>query len=202
MKVFVTVNNVKDSGQSVGDLEIDKPRERSSGWYVLVDSAVSNTGKPFYVPDHLGKVTVSLSPVIRIDRLGKSVADKFAHRYFHTMAPGVHFRLSELAQQLKEEGLPTDASVNFDRSLFVGDSGPFETDSHYQMIVNGELKAEWNVDSLKKSIGELLSEISRLNTVKMGDLLIPGLSGEMEIKRGDLIEVRKDNQEAFRIKVK
>lgn len=191
MKVFVVVNNYGEKAQGT-----------PKSWYLLADSAVSNTGKPFYLPETKGRVTVSLSEAIRFQRLGKFISPKFAARYYSEVAPALHFRLPDLEQRLTEASLPGDAARSFDRSLFVGDFVPFSPALKYALKVNGEIKAEFTETSCATKLDDLIAEVSEMNTIKMGDILIPGLSGEIELHEGDLLEVLEDGKLMFHVKVK
>ena len=191
MKAFVIVNNYGPENAA-----------KEPGWYFIADSAVTNTGKPFYLPENLGEAAVSLAPAIRISRLGKYVAPKFAHRYWSEMAPAVHFYFPEYERKLLEGGLPADTARNFDRSLFVGDFQPFEETTVIEFWKNGEKVSVFSFDSLHKNINDMISRISVMNTIKMGDLLLPGLAQPLTVEIGDRLDVKIGNKEAFTIKVK
>ena len=191
MKVFVCVNNYGEGSVS-----------KAQGWYLLVDSAISNTGKPFYLPDGSGGVAVSLSAAIRVERLGKLIAPKFASRYFSEFAPALHFTLPQLGEKLRREGLPEDPSRNFDRSLFVGDFRCFDSDAEIQLQKNGETEASFKFHHLISPPEKIISEISVMNTMKMGDIVLPGLSGKVNLEIGDLLEVKINGEKAFHVKVK
>ena len=191
MKVVVMVNNYNPGREPL-----------MPGWYLLADSAVTNTGKPFYLPDFEGKTVVSLTYAVRITRLGKSVAPQFASRYYSEYAPALHFTLPEYEERLRESNLPLDPSRSFDRSLFVGDFFSKQDQEPLGLMVNGEMRASFNLNDLYQNIDDSLFAISRLNTLKIGDLLLPGLSGFVEIKEGDFLEVKKGEERLFYVKVK
>ena len=172
------------------------------GWYLLADSAVTNTGKPFYLPDFAGKTEVSLTCAVRISRLGKSIEPKFASRYYSEYAPALHFTLPEYSDRLKENDLPQDPSRSFDRSLFVGDFINITDLASFKLKINGEEKGEFNFGNLHRTIEDSLSDVTHLNTLKIGDLLVPGLSGFFEIKEGDFLEVVKGEERLFYVKVR
>lgn len=172
------------------------------GWYLLADSAITNTGKPFYLPDDYGTVSVSIGMAVRIDRIGKSISPKFASRYYHSIAPVLHFRMSELEEKLRSEGLPADASRNFDRSLFVGEFRPLSEISDLFLTHNGVEVAKYDTKKQILCVDELISGISRLNTMKMGDFIVPGLSVQFTIKEGDILEVKDKDNTLFYVKVK
>lgn len=173
-------------------------------WYLISDSAVSNSGKPFYIPEGNPKVEAFLAPVVRINRLGKSISPKFAHRYYSEIAPAIHFRLPELRDKLMRLGLSADPSQSFDRSLIIGEFSPisFEEGSVMRLHLNGENKAEWSSRNKQELLDRILSEISKMNTVKMGDFLIPELSEAVEVTIGDILEVKASGQPTLTVKVK
>lgn len=191
MKVIVVENNYGEEAESGAE-----------GWYLIADSAVSNTGKPFYLPEKIGRVTVDLGCAIRINRLGKSISPKFAPRYYSEFAPVLHFSLPDYRRQLEERGLSADASVSFDRSLFVGDFHPVADLEEITLYRDGERVAEWKPEGLKDSPDKVISQLSVMNTVKMGDLILPGLTGGIEIKEGDRLEVKVKGEDGFLVKVK
>lgn len=191
MKIVVMVNNynpLMDSG--------------NSGWYLLADSAVTNTGKPFYLPEEMGKTQVSVCGAIKISRLGKSISPQFAARYYSEYAPSLHFTLPEYGEKLKKAGLPEDASRSFDRSLFLGDFIPIKDKEPLKLKINGEIKIEFDFKQLNLKIDEIISSVSKMNTMKIGDIIVPGLSRFIEIKEGDFMEVVKGEERLFHVKVK
>ena len=176
--------------------------EGEPGWYFLSDSAVTNTGKPFYLPEGRGKTFASLSIAVRFGRLGKSISKEFAPRYYSEFAPALHFYLPEYERRLREMKLPTDAARNFDKSLFVGDFRPIEELSAFELIRNKERVAVFDPGQLCYGIDQLISLISVMNTIKMGDMLVPGLSRGIEPEEGDLLEIGCGDFRAFHVKVR
>lgn len=193
MKVTVIENNcVKDEGAPIG-------------WYQISDSAWTNAGKPFYIPEETGEVTVSLAPVIRFNRLGKSISEKFARRYYSEIAPALHFRLPSLRDELLRQGLSPDPSVSFDRSLIVGSFVSMESlpdHPEMELKLNGETVALWNYPAMKFDINHIISRISKTNTVKMGDFLIPVICGFTPVKIGDRLDVIMGSVGNLAVKVK
>ena len=172
------------------------------GYFFLADSAVSNTGKPFYLPENLGETCVCLSAAIRVSRLGKCIREKFAPRYYSKFAPALHFFLPEYARKLKEMNLPEDPARNFDKALFVGDLLPFNPSARIELALNGEKVAEFSFNNIDKGIDSIIEEVSLLNTLKMGDIILPGLSNAVSLKSGDILEVGVDGVKAFQVRVK
>lgn len=191
MKAIVMVNNYEP---------VKKPFR--IGWYLVADSALTNTGKPFYLPEFTGETVVSLGVAVRISRIGKSINYQFGQRYFKEYAPVLHFTLPEYANRLKECGLPEDASRSFDRSLWVGEYIPKGDKEILKLKINGEEATEFSFDKLHHEIEKILLSVSELNTLKIGDIIVPGLNGFIAMKEGDFLEVMKGEERLFHVKVK
>lgn len=194
MKVIVIENNYSQA---------DKDTDLS--WYIVADSAISNAGKPFYTPDLYGGVAVSVSLAFRFSRLGKSVAPKFASRYYKEIAPAVHFQLTDLKADLQNRGVSFSPAVSFDRSVMAGDYVAIETlneNISLNLKINGELVGKWNLLEMRQGINEVIGVFSRLNTIKMGDVMLPALGAQFTIKEGDFLEVTGEGFNPLTIKVK
>lgn len=186
MKVFLILNGPSES----------------PAYCFLSDSAVTNTGKPFYLPENKGVTRVSMTAAIRIERLGKGIREKFAPRYYSEFAPALHFFLPEYSAQLKDSGLPDDPARNFDKSLFIGEFKPFDSESRMELKLNDSVVASFDFNRLNHSTDRIIEEISVLNTLKMGDIIVPGLSDSVPLKTGDILEVFADGEKAFQVRVK
>lgn len=174
------------------------------GWYVVADSAICNLGKPFYIPEDCGKVEVSLSIAVRFSRLGKSIEARFANRYYKEYAPALHFRLVELMDILKKEKRSISPSVSYDRSIIYGDYNLFSQSSQIDLSlkINGKNLIDWHSQSLNKTVDMMIQEYSKMNTIKMGDIMLPALNGSLIINEGDIIEVTGEGLNPFIVKVK
>lgn len=186
MKVFLILNTTSDS----------------LAFCFLSDSVVTNTGKPFYIPESKGECRVSLAVAIRIKRLGKGIKEKFASRYYSEFAPALHFFLPAYADSLKAKGWPDDPARNFDKSLFVGDFKPFDVNLKLELKLKDSIVAYFDFNQINHSIENIIEEISVLNTLKMGDIIVPGLSDSVPLKTGDILEVFADGEKAFQVRVK
>ncbi|MDE6768928.1 MAG: hypothetical protein K2J78_04290 [Muribaculaceae bacterium] len=174
-------------------------------WYFIADSALVNAGKPFFIPEFADEFEAFLAPVVRINRIGKSIGARFAERYYTEIAPAVHFRASKLRQELLSAGLPTDPSHSFDRAMTVGTFLPtseFFCGSPLIMLKNEEVAAECNPVEMKSAIRPLLEAVSRSNTIKMGDYLVPQLSKPVEIGIGDTLNIALGTEILLTIHIK
>lgn len=182
-------------------------------WYFLADSALVNAGKPFFIPEFADEFEAFLTPVVRITRIGKSIASRFAPRYYEEIAPAVHFRASALRKRLLEAGLPTDPSHSFDRAMTVGGFVPAShiADGH-PLKLNlykatdpdflNPLTVECPTTGLNEKIGNMLEAVSKSNTIKMGDYLVAEMSKPVKIEIGDTLTVTHCEDTLLTIQIK
>ena len=146
--------------------------------FMKPDSALLKDGKPFFLPDHLGRVDHEVEVVVRICRLGKNIDEKFAHRYYDAVTVGIDFTARELQRKLKDKGHPWEVSKAFDGSAalgkWVGIEGKDVQDLHFHLDINGKtVQTGWTGDMLYR-VDELISYASRFFTLKTVDLLYTG----------------------------
>ena len=194
MKIIVLENNYENA--EIEDL---------LSWYLISDSALTNWGKPFFYPLEMSKVSVQASIAIRISRLGKSVSSRFAPRYYHEVAPMLHFFFPQLKEKLVNRGLSFSRAVSFDKSLIYGEFKEMPDDMEnlkLDLTVNRQLAVNFDISKLRYGIDELIPKVSEMNTLKMGDLILPALSEPVEIFIGDLIELKGGFVNPLSVKIK
>lgn len=193
MKTFIIENNLSCS------------QKVKAVWTFLPDSALCNAGKPFFIPENTDSIRAFISPIIKITRLGKSIAPRFSKRYYSEAAPAIHFRDMAKRDFLINHGLPVDMSQAFDRSMILGN---FENadlileETPLTLYKNNEKVDEWEIDNLTTPIDGLFPEISASNTLKMGDYLIPALSTGVDVKIGDNLELRLGDRTLLVVPIK
>ena len=147
--------------------------------FTKADSALLKDGKPFFLPDDLGRVDYETELVVRICRLGKSIPERFAHRYYDAVTVGIDFTARDLQQRLKQQGLPWELSKGFDGSAAIGEWVAKEKfldvqALHFRLDINGKTVQEGCTSDMLYKIDELVSYISQFFTLKTGDLLYTG----------------------------
>lgn len=162
--------------------------------FTKADSALLSGGKPFFIPDYTQRCEYETELVVRICRLGRSIAPRWAHRYYDQVTVGIDFTARDLQQQLRQKGLPWELSKGFDGSAVIGEMQQLADyrdvqDLHFRLDRNGETVQEgWTGDMLFK-VDELVSYISRFFTLKMGDLIYTGTPvGVGSVSEGDHLE--------------
>ena len=143
------------------------------------DTALLKDGKPFFIPDHLGRVDHEAEMVVRICRLGKSISERFAHRYYDAVTVGIDFTARDLQSQLKAKGRPWDLSKGFDGSAAIGEWVDVQKFRDIQTIrfhldINGKTVQEGCTCDMMYRVDEIISYISQFFTLKTGDILFTG----------------------------
>lgn len=170
--------------------------------FTKADSALLKDGKPFFVPDFMGRIDYETEVVVRVSRLGKSIPVQFAHRYYDAFTLGIDFTARDLQKKLREESQPWEISKGFDGSAVIGEWVPKEqllTEQQmngkerpmlrFYMQKNGETVQEGCTSDMLTSIDSLISYISQYFTLKTGDLIYTGTPvGVGPVKPDDHIE--------------
>ena len=194
MKVFLIENN-----------GLVRRHDNEISWRFLADSAISNAGKPFFIPEGEDFVELSVGFALRICRLGKTVAKKFSHRYYDSLAPVIKLVLPALKKELIEKNLSLDPAFSFDRSLFYGDFIPKEDyvpSLELSLLLNGEKVSTFSLSGMTWDFDDVISLISKNNTLKMGDYIIPALSESIPVKEGDIVQLISYEKELLKLKIR
>ena len=132
--------------------------------------------------------------VVRICRLGKSIPERFAHRYYDAVTVGIDFTARDLQREARQQGLPWEICKGFDGSAVIGEWVPKEKfldiqALHFHLDINGQTVQEGCSSDMLYKIDELVSYISQFFTLKTGDLLYTGTPvGVGPVKIGDHLE--------------
>lgn len=147
--------------------------------FTKADSSLLKSGKPFFVPDFIGRIDYEAELVIRICRLGKNIPQRFAHRYYDAVTVGIDFTARDVQQQLREKGLPWDLSKSFDGAAAIGewvgkDKFLDVQALRFHLDINGHTVQEGCTADMVFSIDEIVAYISQYFTLKTGDVIFTG----------------------------
>lgn len=147
--------------------------------FLKADSSLLKNGKPFFVPDNMGRIDYEAEVVVRINKLGKTVPVRFAHRYYDAVTLGIDFTARELQHRLSQNGQPWDLAKGFDGAAVIGEWIPKEKLPEIQRLrfhldVNGQTVQEGYTGDMLKTVDEIVSYVSQFFTLKTGDLLYTG----------------------------
>ncbi len=147
--------------------------------FTKADSALLKNGKPFFVPDWAARVDYEAEVVVRINRLGKSIPERFAHRYYDAVTVGIDFTARDWQQRARQKGHPWTICKGFDGSAVIGKWVEMtEIDDvqrlHFRLDKDGETVQQGCTADMLYSVDSLIAYISRFFTLKTGDLLFTG----------------------------
>ena len=157
--------------------------------FMKPDSAIIKNGKHFYVPDFLGRVDYEAEIVVRINKLGKSIPARFAHRYYDAITVGIDFTARDMQRGLIERGEPWDLSKGFDGSAVLGEFLPVEryniNNIDFSLTIDENVVQKANTSQMYFSVDDIIAYVSRFCTLKTGDLIFTGTpAGAGEAKIG------------------
>ena len=186
MKLIVLYNNYPSTALNKEVLDV----------YTLPDTALLKDGKPFFIPDFADPCTIQGHLVVRICRLGRSISERFAHRYYDAVTVGATFTAENLRQELATAQRPWDLAVGFDGAAAIGkmiplyapkQQAPSEEEVgvnlHFQplpgdiqfSILNGDAKILEGVSSMMLNhIDKVIAQVSKHYTLRQGDLIFTG----------------------------
>lgn len=163
--------------------------------FMKSDSSLLKDGKPFFIPDFSSEVHYETELVIKIDRLGKNIAERFAHRYYQEVTVGIDFTARDLQRKLREQGLPWELSKTFDNSAAIGSFIPLEEAGgninalSFHLDINGQCVQQGCSADMLFSVDRIVSYVSRFFTLKIGDLIYTGTPvGVGPVHIGDHLE--------------
>lgn len=202
MKIICIGRNYSEHAKELGN---EVPEEAVV--FMKPDSAILRKGEPFFIPDWSDDIHYETEVVVRIDRIGKNIAERFAHKYYQQFALGLDFTARDVQAKLKSKGLPWEKAKAFDRSAFVSewfDKRHFDLNQlEFSMRKNGEVAQRGNTSDMMRSIDALIAEVSRYFTLKIGDLLFTGTpAGVGKVKAEDVLEGFVQDRKVFEVRVK
>ncbi|WP_434502776.1 fumarylacetoacetate hydrolase family protein [Prevotella sp.] len=176
MKIFAIGMNYAEHNKELHGT-LNKPEEPVI--FTKADTALLKDGKPFFIPDDMGRIEYETELVVRICKLGKTIPERFAHRYYDAVTVGIDFTARELQKKLKDAGKPWEISKGFDGSAAIGDW--MEKDKlkdiqslQFHLDINGNTVQEGFAGNMLYKVDEIISYISRYFTIKTGDLIYTG----------------------------
>lgn len=167
----------------------------SPAFFLKPDSALLLKNQPFFYPEFSHQVDHEVEVVVRIDRVGKSIEERFAHKYYSSVALGIDFTARDLQREAKAKGLPWTLSKGFDGSAVISDFIPLAElggdvqNLTFSLLRNGETVQSGNTSQMLCSVDRMISYISDFMLLRTGDIIYTGApSGVGPVAIGDTLE--------------
>lgn len=177
-------------------------------FFLKPDSALVINNRPFFYPDFSNNVHYELELVIRIDKLGRSIEEKFASRYFSEIGLGVDFTARDLQDEQKKKGLPWEIAKGFDYSAPISEFFPVSkfkdvNNLSFRLEKNGSAVQEGNSSLMIFSFDKIIAYVSRFMTLKTGDLIFTGTpAGVGPVSVNDRLEAYLEGEKVMDFPVK
>ena len=190
----------------IAELKNEKPSDP----VVLIkpDTAILLKKQPFFIPDYSKNIQHEVEVIVKINRVGKYIETKFAHKYYDHIGLGIDFTARDLQQKLKASGLPWEKAKAFDGSAVVGKWAPKSTfesleNLSFSLKKNDVVVQSGNTQQMLWGIDTVIAYVSQFFTLKIGDIIFTGTpAGVGQVQAGDILKGYIENEEFFNIKVK
>jgi acylpyruvate hydrolase len=203
MKIICIGRNYVDHAK-----ELNNPIPTEPVLFLKPNTALLPKKNPFVYPSFSKDVHHEVEIVIKINRLGKHIEQKFAHKYYNEIGVGVDFTARDIQQQCKEKGLPWEKAKAFDGSA---PTSSFVSINQYQDInninfslqINGATKQQGNTKDMLFNFNQIVSYVSKFFTLKIGDIIYTGTpSGVGPIQINDKVECFIEDKKLLNFNIK
>jgi acylpyruvate hydrolase len=189
MKIFAIGRNYAEHIK-----ELHNERPDAPVIFTKPDTAILKNNAPFYYPDFSTDIHHEVEILLKINKEGKNIDQKFAHKYYNEIGIGIDFTARDLQQKAKEKGLPWDIAKGFNGSAPMSEFIPLSEikDLHnldFSLKVNGEIRQQGNTSLMLFSFDHIIAYLSRFFTLKKGDIIFTGTpKGVGPVQVGDQLE--------------
>ncbi|AXG70202.1 ureidoglycolate lyase [Kordia sp. SMS9] len=192
--------------EHIAELENEKPKDPVI--FMKSDTSILLKKQPFFIPDFSEEIHHEVEVLVKINKLGKYIDQKFAHKYYNEISVGIDFTARDLQSKLKAKGLPWEKAKAFDGSAVVGQwisKDQFEdiNNLNFKLEKNNEIVQQGNTQQMLWKIDELIAYVSQYFTLKIGDIIFTGTpAGVRKVNVNDRLTGFLEGQQLFSILVK
>ena len=203
MKIICIGRNYANHAKELGNTIPSEPL-----FFLKPETAIQPKGHPFFIPDFSNEIHYELELVVRIDRIGKNIDEKFAHKYYSQIGLGIDFTARDIQKKCKEKGLPWEKAKGFDGSAqisrtFIDKSELDLNNITFSLERNGEEVQNGNSKDMLFSIDKLIAYLSQFYTLKIGDLIYTGTpEGVGKVEQDDILKGFIGKREMFIVPIK
>ena len=203
MKIICVGRNYSDH---IKELKNETPTDPVL--FLKPDTAILLKKQPFFIPEFSNDVHHEVELLVKINKIGKHIDKKFAHKYYDEIGLGIDFTARDLQADLKKNGLPWEKAKAFDGSAVIGNFIDKKEISDldnlaFHLDLNGKTVQEGNSDQMIWKIDALIEYVSKYFTLKIGDVIFTGTpAGVGKVSAEDILTGYIGETEMFSIKVK
>ena len=188
--------------------EMNSPVPKEPVFFLKPDTALLPKRNPFYYPLFTKELHHEVELVVKICKIGKSIEEKFAHKYYNELGIGIDFTARDIQRECKERGLPWEKAKSFDHSAplshsFINKSELDLNDLNFSLKINGKQRQIGNTKDMLFNIDQLIAYVSQFYTLKIGDLIFTGTpEGVGPVKIDDKLECFIEDKKMLTVNVK
>jgi len=187
--------------------ELNGKQQEDPVIFLKPDTSILLKNQPFFIPDFSDEVHHEIELIIKINKVGKYIEEKFAHKYFDQISVGIDFTARDIQKKMKANGLPWEVSKAFDGSAVIGKwISKSEIDLKnvdFSLTVNDEVIQSGNTSLMIHSVDKIISYVSQFFTLKIGDIIFTGTpAGVSKVNENDKLKGFIQKQQLLDIKVK
>lgn len=183
----------RNYAQHIAELDDGGTAPEEPIFFLKPDTALLRNNDPFYIPAFSKEVHYECELVVRIERVGRAVSERFAHRYYSSVGLGIDFTARDLQREAIAAGLPWERAKAFDRSaalspqfIPLAELGGDVQRLEFTLEVNGEVRQRGDTSQMLFGVDRLIACVSRYMTLRTGDLLYTGTpAGVGPVRPGD-----------------
>jgi 2-keto-4-pentenoate hydratase/2-oxohepta-3-ene-1,7-dioic acid hydratase in catechol pathway len=196
----------RNYAKHIEELQNEKPKDPVV--FLKPDSAILAKNQPFFIPPFSTDVHYEVEILVKINKVGKYIDEKFTHKYYDEVGLGIDFTARDVQNKCKEKGLPWEKAKAFDGSAVISEffpKGNFEdlNNLKFSLYKNKELVQDGNTNTMLWKIDELIAYVSQFFTLKKGDVIFTGTpAGVGKVSENDILVGKIKDQELFSIKIK
>jgi 2-keto-4-pentenoate hydratase/2-oxohepta-3-ene-1,7-dioic acid hydratase in catechol pathway len=188
--------------------ELNNERPDEPVIFLKPDTAILPKKTPFVIPEFSNEIHHEIEILVKINKVGKYINAKFAHKYYDEIGLGIDFTARDVQNKLKEKGLPWEKAKAFDGSAIIGDFLPKNNFSSTENITfelknNGTTVQKGNTSRMLWKIDEIVSYVSQYFTLKKGDVIFTGTpEGVAKVSPNDVLEGFIEDKKVLRLHIK
>ena len=201
MKIICIGRNYIDHAK-----EMNAPLPSDPIYFLKPDTSILRT-KNFYYPKFTNSLHYECEVVIKIEKVGKNIQEKYAHTYYSEFTLGIDFTARDLQTECKKSGLPWEIAKGFDNSAPLSNQwlkiSNFPNGVLFSLNKNNETAQSGDSNQMIFSFNKIISYLSRFITLKKGDLIFTGTpAGVGEVNIGDTLTAFVGDQNVLKVNIK
>ena len=186
--------------------ELNNSNQKEIVFFLKPETSIPIKGQPFFLPDFSKKIEHEIELVLKINKTGKFIQEKYSNKYYNEISVGIDFTARDIQEKMKKKGLPWEMAKSFDGSAVVGTFIPIselnKNNLNFSLKKNSNTLQKGNSKEMIHNFDQIISFISNFITLKKGDLIFTGTpSGVSTIKKNDILEGFIEKRKLFQIKI-